>query len=101
MSPVFCCCCFFFVLLFFGVFFNFSFKYILYVSISYSGLMALDAATGSVRWRDFVLRFPTLPVLDEAGNLWGTDGSSLMHYDVNGKPLAQINLEPRMRPLFG
>ena len=71
------------------------------LSVFYSGLMALDVATGSVKWRDIVLRFPTLPVLDEDGNLWGTDGSNLMHYDVSGKPLTQINLEPRMRPLFG
>ncbi|XP_045173464.1 uncharacterized protein LOC123535017 [Mercenaria mercenaria] len=66
-----------------------------------TGLLALNLDTGSVRWRDMVLRFPTLPVLDEQGNLWGTDGSSLMHYDVAGKPMSQIELEPRIRPLFG
>lgn len=67
-----------------------------------TGLMGLDPATGQVRWRDFVLRFPTLPILDDKGNLWGSDGANLMHYDVNGKPLApNIPLDPLMRPLFG
>lgn len=64
--------------------------------------MAIDIATGDIRWRDPVLRFPTLPVLDADGGLWGSDGSNLMSYDADGKPMtSNIPLNPNMRPIFG
>jgi len=69
---------------------------------SYRGYVSIDAFTGKVRWRDMVLRFPSLPVLDANGGLWGSDGSHLMNYDANGKPtMPTIPLDPSMKPVFG
>ncbi|KAL4223810.1 hypothetical protein ACF0H5_017275 [Mactra antiquata] len=67
-----------------------------------TGLMSLDLSDGKVRWRDPILRFPVLPVMDVDGNIWASDGFNLMHYDTNGKPISdQIRLDPDMRPLLG
>ena len=47
--------------------------------------VSLDAQTGSIRWRDKLLKFPTLPLLDNFGDVTVSDGTRLVHYDANGK----------------
>ena len=50
-----------------------------------TGYVSLDAQTGTIHWRDKVLNFPTLPVLDNYGDVTGSDGTRLVHYDADGK----------------
>jgi hypothetical protein len=49
------------------------------------GYVSLYSENGTIRWRDHVLHFPTLPLLDNYGDVTGSDGVKLVHYDQNGK----------------
>ena len=49
------------------------------------GYISLDGGNGTVHWRDKVLRFPSLPVMDNYGDVTGSDGTKLVHYDADGK----------------
>ena len=75
--------------------------YILLVLVLlFSGYVSMDMDNGSVRWRTINLRFPSLPVLDAKGALWGSDGHTIMHYAVDGRLIESIKLITTMRPLF-
>jgi len=64
--------------------------------------MVLDPYTGGRRWRDLVLRFPSLPLIGVDGAFWGTDGGNLVMYGPDGElRLPQIPLDPNIRPVFG
>lgn len=49
------------------------------------GYVSLFVENGTIRWRDRVLHFPTLPLLDNYGDVTGSDGVNLVHYDRDGK----------------
>ncbi|XP_060598603.1 uncharacterized protein LOC132752309 [Ruditapes philippinarum] len=49
------------------------------------GYISLFIENGTIRWRDRVLHFPTLPLLDNYGDVTGSDGEKLVHYDRDGK----------------
>ncbi|XP_045190959.2 uncharacterized protein LOC123547770 [Mercenaria mercenaria] len=49
------------------------------------GYVSLFVENGTIRWRDRVLHYPTLPLLDNYGDVTGSDGENLVHYDRNGK----------------
>ena len=49
------------------------------------GYMSLFVENGTIRWRDRVLHYPTLPLLDNYGDVTGSDGENLVHYDRDGK----------------
>ena len=63
------------------------------------GYVCLDGWNGTISWRDKVLRFPTLPLMDNYGDVTGTDGISLVHYDQNGKLYPVISMKGT-RPLY-
>ena len=63
--------------------------------------MSLSVENGAVKWHDPILRFPTLPLLGTSGDVIGSDGNNLVHYDADGKLAASvIKLDPTMRPIF-
>ena len=64
-----------------------------------TGYVSLDAQTGSIRWRDKLLKFPTLPLLDNYGDVTGSDGTRLVHYDADGKMYPIIPCEG-LKPLI-
>ena len=52
---------------------------------------------GSIAWRDKLLQLPPLPIIDNFGDVTGSDGDKLVHYDQNGKTYPAIpchNLKP-------
>ena len=49
------------------------------------GYVSLFGSNGTIQWRDKVLRFPTLPMVDNYGDVTGSDGVRLVHYDADGK----------------
>lgn len=49
------------------------------------GYVSLHVENGTIRWRDHVLHYPTLPLLDNYGDVTGSDGVNLVHYDRDGK----------------
>ncbi|XP_052773738.1 uncharacterized protein LOC128212359 [Mya arenaria] len=49
------------------------------------GYVSLFVQNGTVHWRDRLLHFPTLPLLDNYGDVTGSDGRKLVHYDADGK----------------
>ncbi|XP_052770889.1 uncharacterized protein LOC128210576 [Mya arenaria] len=55
------------------------------------GYVSLFVQNGTVHWRDRVLHFPTLPLLDNYGDVTGSDGRNLVHYDADGKTYPIIN----------
>ena len=61
--------------------------------------MSLYHDNGTVRWRDGVLYFPTLPILDNYGDVTGSDGVSLVHFDADGKKYPIIPCQ-NMKPIF-
>ena len=63
------------------------------------GYVCLNGWNGTISWRDKVLRFPTLPLMDNYGDVTGTDGTSLVHYDQNGKLYPVISMKGT-KPLF-
>ena len=63
------------------------------------GYVCLDGGNGTISWHDKVLRFPTLPLMDNYGDVTGTDGISLVHYDQNGKLYPVISMKGT-RPLY-
>lgn len=54
---------------------------------------------GTLSWRDKLLHFPLLPILDNYGDVTGSDGTKLVHYDQNGKAYPAIPCQG-LRPLF-
>ena len=64
-----------------------------------TGYVSLDAQTGSIQWSDKLLKFPTLPLLDNFGVFTGSDGTRLVHYDANGKLYPVIPCEG-LKPLI-
>lgn len=63
------------------------------------GYVSLYGENGTVRWRDKVLQFPTLPLLDNYGDVTGSDGNNLVHYDLFGKLYPVIKCYG-LRPMF-
>ena len=63
------------------------------------GYVSLDGGNGTVRWWDKVLRFPSLPVMDNYGDVTGSDGDKLVHYDSDGKLFPIIPCKG-MKPMF-
>jgi len=49
------------------------------------GYVTLNLENGTLYWRDKLLHFPTLPLLDNYGDVTGSDGHRLVHYDADGK----------------
>ena len=67
----------------------------------FRGLMGVSVKDGTITWRDPILRFPSLPLLDVSGDAIGSDGNNLVHYDADGKLVdSVIKLDPTMKPLF-
>lgn len=64
------------------------------------GYTSLDRRTGTIQWRDKVLQFPTLPILDNYGDVTGSDGAKLVHYDADGKLYPIIPCEG-LKPFIG
>ncbi|XP_045190958.1 uncharacterized protein LOC123547769 [Mercenaria mercenaria] len=63
------------------------------------GYMSLFNENGTIKWRDRKLHFPTLPLLDNYGDVTGSDGIKLVHYDADGKSYPSIPCEG-LAPLF-
>ncbi|KAH3782531.1 uncharacterized protein LOC127840998 [Dreissena polymorpha] len=55
-----------------------------------TGFICLSVDNGTLQWRDKVLHFPTLPLLDNYGDVTGSDGRFLVHYDFDGKLYPKI-----------
>ena len=64
-----------------------------------TGYVSLNALTGGIQWRDKLLKFPTLPLLDNYGDVTGSDGTRLVHYDADGKTYPVIPCEG-LKPLI-
>ncbi|KAL3886197.1 hypothetical protein ACJMK2_026206 [Sinanodonta woodiana] len=64
------------------------------------GYVAIDADGGFQLWRNGFLHFPTLPVMDSSGAVFGTDGESMTLNDADGHLEPVIYLKPTMRPVF-
>lgn len=54
---------------------------------------------GSIAWRDKLLHFPPLPIIDNYGDVTGSDGDKLVHYDQNGKTYPAIPCH-NLKPIF-
>lgn len=63
------------------------------------GYVSLYVENGTIRWRDHVLHFPTLPLLDNYGDVTGSDGVNLVHYDRDGKLYPVIKCYG-LKPMF-
>lgn len=63
------------------------------------GYISIYGENGTLRWRDKILNFPTLPLLDNYGDVTGSDGVSLVHYDLFGKLYPIIKCYG-LRPMF-
>lgn len=63
------------------------------------GYVSLFTENGTLRWRDRKLHFPTLPLLDNNGDVTGSDGKKLVHYDSDGKNYPSIPCDG-LYPLF-
>ncbi|XP_060608501.1 uncharacterized protein LOC132760497, partial [Ruditapes philippinarum] len=63
------------------------------------GYISLFNENGTIKWRDRKLNFPTLPLLDNYGDVTGSDGKKLVHYDANGKSYPTIPCEGLL-PIF-
>ena len=63
------------------------------------GYVSLYGSNGTIQWRDKVLKFPTLPIMDNYGDVTGSDGIHLVHYDADGK-LYPIIPCVGMKPIF-
>ena len=55
------------------------------------GYVSLKRENGEIRWRDSILVHPTLPLLDNYGDVTGSDGDNLVHYDADGKKYPKID----------
>lgn len=55
-----------------------------------TGYVCLFNVNGTIRWRDDDLHFPTLPLLDNYGDVTGSDGFNLVYYDADGKQYPTI-----------
>ncbi|KAL4232282.1 hypothetical protein ACF0H5_009853 [Mactra antiquata] len=64
-----------------------------------TGYMSLYNTNGTIRWRDTVLKFPTLPMIDNYGDVTGSDGLNLVHYDCDGKTYPIIKCYG-LKPMF-
>lgn len=65
------------------------------------GYVSIDVLTGKLQWKDAVLRFPTLPIMDIYGDIIGSDGNNLVKYETNGqldKPI--IHLGSYIHPIY-
>ena len=61
------------------------------------GYISVNVTDGTIRWQDRVLRHPSLPLLDEYGDVTGSDGTTLVHYGEDGQKFPDIpcsNLTP-------
>ncbi|KAL5022805.1 hypothetical protein ScPMuIL_001960 [Solemya velum] len=56
-----------------------------YIGPNSTGLASFNARNGSVRWRDDILHYPPLPLMNIVGDVIGSDGSRLVKYDVDGQ----------------
>lgn len=54
------------------------------------GYVSLSTENGTIKWRDRKLNYPTLPLLDNNGDVTGSDGKKLVYYDANGKSYPTI-----------
>lgn len=63
------------------------------------GYVSLNGWNGTIQWRDKVLHSPTLPLMDNYGDVTGSDGIKLVHYDQNGKLYPIIPCKG-MKPIF-
>ena len=63
------------------------------------GYVSLYGDNGTIRWKDKVLKLPTLPLLDNYGDVTGSDGNNLVHYDLFGKLYPIIKCYG-LRPMF-
>lgn len=63
------------------------------------GYFSLYTENGTIRWRDRKLHFPTLPLLDNFGDVTGSDGIKLIRYDADGKVYPAIPCDG-LYPLF-
>ncbi|KAH3830668.1 hypothetical protein DPMN_103914 [Dreissena polymorpha] len=59
--------------------------------------VSLHSTNGSLHWKDKILHYPSLPLLDNFGDVTGSDGSKLVHYDQDGTQYPVINLQD-LRP---
>ncbi|XP_061170311.1 uncharacterized protein LOC133179616 [Saccostrea echinata] len=64
------------------------------------GYLSLDVATGNLMWRDGILRFPVLPVMDVYGDVIGSDGHSLVLYMDDGTLKPVIRMSDWVYPIF-
>ena len=64
-----------------------------------TGYVSLNGLNGRHLWRDKELHFPPLPILDNYGDLTGSDGLKLVHYDENGKLYPIISCDG-LRPVL-
>ncbi|KAL4232281.1 hypothetical protein ACF0H5_009852 [Mactra antiquata] len=64
-----------------------------------TGYQALFPSNGTTRWRDQKLHYPTLPLLDDYGDVTGSDGVNLVHYDADGSKYPEIPCQ-NLKPVF-
>ena len=64
------------------------------------GYISLYGDTGKLAWRDGILRFPQLPILDIFGDLIGSDGHYLIKIDDDGTVSQPIQLSDWVFPIF-
>ena len=65
-----------------------------------TGYVSLAGVNGTIRWRDKILRFPSLPIMDNFGDVTGSDGTNLVHYDIDGNLYPVIPCKEGMKPIF-
>lgn len=63
------------------------------------GYRSIFLSNGSTRWRESELNFPTLPLLDNYGDITGSDGVNLVHLDADGTTYPVIPCDD-LRPMF-
>jgi len=52
--------------------------------------ISVNVTDGTIRWNDRVLRHPPLPLLDEYGDVTGSDGITLVHNGEDGQKFPDI-----------
>ncbi|KAH3894064.1 hypothetical protein DPMN_018221 [Dreissena polymorpha] len=63
------------------------------------GYVSLYSTNGSLHWKDKILHYPSLTLLDNFGDVTESDGNKLVHYDQDGTRYPVINLQD-LRPMF-
>lgn len=66
----------------------------------YSGYISIDVASGNLMWRDAILTFPVLPIMDIYGDVIGSDGHSLLMYMDDGSLKPVIHMSDWVYPIF-